>query len=136
MAAPTREPSEPSEPTVRELIKTAAGDVAALLSAQIELAKAELRNSAAQAGRAFGLLIGAGVVAFLGLIFLLVTIAYALVAIGLAVWAGFGIVTLLLIIIAVVLGLVGGKHAAKVRAPQRTLAQLEETKRALIQGPH
>ncbi len=127
----TTPPTNQGEPTIRELITSAAADVAALLSAQIELAKAELRQSAKQAGSAFALLIGAGVLAFLGLIFLLVTIAYALVALGLPVWAGFGIVTLLLVIISAVLGLLGKKHAEKVRAPERTLASLEETARAL-----
>lgn len=130
----TMPPAGKGEPTVRELITSAAADVAALLSAQVELAKAELRQSAKQAGSAFGLLIGAGVLAVLGLIFLLVTIAYVLVALGLPVWAGFGIVTLALVIIAAILALLGKKHAEKVRAPERTLAQLEKTAQALSDG--
>lgn len=131
MSTPT---GSKNEPTVRELITSAAADVAALISAQIELAKAEIRQSMKQAGSAFGLMIGAGVLAFLALIFLLVTIAYGLVALGLPVWAGFGIVTLALIIIAVILGLLGKRHADKVQAPERTLAQLEQTAKALQEG--
>jgi membrane protein implicated in regulation of membrane protease activity len=65
--------------------------------------------------------------AALGGIFLLVTLAYVLVALGLPVWAGFGIVTLLLFIVAAILGLLGKKESAKIKGPERTIAQIEQT---------
>lgn len=131
MATPTIDAEERSEPTIRELIGTAAQDVTAMLSGQVELAKAELRESAKQAGSAFGLLAVAAVFGLLGFVFLLVTIAYVLVQLGLPTWAGFGIVTLLLLVVAGILALVGVKHAQKVRGPEQTIKQLEETKTAL-----
>ena len=67
---------------------------------------------------------------FLAVIFLLVTLAYVLVAVGLPVWAGFGIVTLFLILVAAIMGLVGKKRAGKVQAPERTIKEFEETKSA------
>ena len=75
------------------------------------------------------------VLAFLGFIFLLVTLAYVLVALGLPVWAGFGIVTLLLIIVAVVLFLVGRAGMKKIRGPERSIAAIEATKVALAGVP-
>lgn len=131
-SAPTDQ-SPQTDPTVRELITSAASDVSELLSAQVELAKAEIKESASQAASAFAVLVVAAVVAFLALIFLLVTIAYVLVALGLPVWAGFGIVTLGLIVIAAIAGLVGKKHMAKVQAPERTIAQLNQTQQALAE---
>lgn len=131
MATPTIDAEERSDPTIRELIGTAAQDVTAMLSGQVELAKAELRESAKQAGSAFGLLAVAAVFGLLGFVFLLVTIAYVLVQLGLPTWAGFGIVTLLLLVVAGILALVGVKHAQKVRGPEQTIKQLEETKTAL-----
>jgi hypothetical protein len=74
------------------------------------------------------------VLAFLGFIFLLVTLAYVLVALGLPVWAGFGIVTLLLIIVAV-LFLVGRAGMKKIKGPERSIAAIEATKVALAGVP-
>ena len=80
--------------------------------------------------------------AALGGIFLLVTLAYVLVALGLPVWAGFGIVTLVLFIAAAILGLLGKKESAKIKGPDRTIAQIEQTASTLqsavepITGPN
>ncbi|MGV1037241.1 MAG: phage holin family protein [Candidatus Nanopelagicales bacterium] len=130
MTSVTTDKNEPTEPTVRELVSSAASDVSTLITGQIDLAKAELKQSASQAGAAFGLLIAAAVTIFLAVVFLLVTLAYVLVAVGLPVWAGFGIVTLVLIILGVIMGLVGKRRAGKVKAPEETIKELEETKRA------
>ncbi len=123
-----------NEPTVRELIGTATQDVTTMLSAQVELAKAELRDSAKQAGSAFGLIAVAALVGLLGLVFLLVTIAYALDQLGLQTWAGFGIVTLLLLIGAGVLAAVGKRHADRIKGPELTMGQLEATRQAFSGG--
>ncbi len=123
-----------AEPTVRELIGTATQDVTTMLSAQVELAKAELRDSAKQAGSAFGLVAVAAVVALLGIVFLLVTIAYVLVQLGLQTWAGFGIVTLLLFILAAILAAVGKRHADRIKGPALTMGQIEATRLAFSRG--
>lgn len=118
------------DPSVRELVASAANDVSTMVSAQVELAKAEMAASAKQAGSTFGL-IAAGIgLASVGGLFLLVTIAYVLVELGLPVWAGFGIVTLVLFIVAIILLLVGKKHANKITGPVETKKQIELTKEA------
>jgi hypothetical protein len=123
------------DPSVKELVTSAAHDVSTMLSAQVELAKAEVSASAKQAGSAFGLIAAAAALAGVAGLFLLVTIAYVLVAVGLPVWAGFGIVTLTLIIIALIVGLIGVRHAKKVRGPVETKKQIELTKEAFSDSP-
>ncbi|MFA7265423.1 MAG: phage holin family protein [Candidatus Nanopelagicales bacterium] len=115
------------DPSVRELVLTVADNATALVSAQVELAKAEMKQSAQQAGAAFGLIAFAVAVIGIGAIFLLVTLAYVLVALGLPVWAGFGIVTLLLFVAGAILLVAGKAHAKKVKGPERAQAQMEIT---------
>lgn len=127
---------EAPEPTVRELIGTATQDVTTMLSAQVELAKAELRDSAKQAGSAFGLIAVAAVVGLFAVIFLLFTIAYVLVQFGLPQWAGFGIVTLLLFGGSATLAAVGKRHADRVKGPEHTIGQIEATRQAFSGAAH
>jgi membrane protein implicated in regulation of membrane protease activity len=102
-----------------------------LIKAQIALAKLELQQSGRAAGTTGIFIVGALSMAAMGGIFLLVTLAYVLVALGLPVWAGFGIVTLVLFLVAAVLGLLGKKASSKIKGPDRTIAQIEQTKAAL-----
>ena len=53
----------------------------------------------------------------LGVIFLLVTLAYVLVQLGLQVWAGFGIVTLVLLLVGGIIALVGIRRSKTTTAP-------------------
>jgi multidrug transporter EmrE-like cation transporter len=119
------------DPSVRALVTSAANDVSTLVSAQVELAKAELKQSASQAAAAFALIAVAAVFLFLMFVFLLITIAYGLVEVGLPVWAGFGIVTLALLLIGGVLILVGKKRAAKIKGPEQTVVEIDKLKEAL-----
>ena len=109
-------------------------DLSTLVRGEIELAKTELRETAQTAARGGGLLAVAGVLAFLGFVFLLVTLAWV-ISLWLPVWAGFGIVTLLLIIVAVILGLVGKKRLDEVQGIPRSQASIEKTKAALSRKP-
>ena len=136
-SAQTKDPNK-VDPSVAELIRTASQDFSRLLQAHIELAKAEMKESATRAAAAAAVFVVAAVLAFLGFIFLLVTLAYVL-AIWLPVWAGFGIVMLLLFLVAVILVLAGRAQSKKIKGPERTIEQIDETKQALqtltINGP-
>jgi len=103
----------PGEASIKALVAAAVADLQRLVKAQIALAKLELQQTGKAAGKTG--------------IFLLVTLAYVLVALGLPVWAGFGIVTLVLFIAAAILGLLGKKESAKIKGPDRTIAQIEQT---------
>ena len=117
------------------MVKGVTEDISTLVRGEIELAKTEIRDTAKTAASGGGLLAVAGVTAFLGVIFLLLTLAWVLVQLGLPTWAGFGIVTLLLIIVAVILGLVGKKQLDTVKGPERSQASIEKTKAVLSRKP-
>ncbi len=112
-------PSRPDK-SLGELFAALQTDVKTLVTDQISLAKAELRESARNAGAAAALVGAALFLGVLALIFLFVTLAYVLVQLGLPVWAGFGIVTLLLLLVAAVLGLIARSRGSKVKSPERT----------------
>lgn len=120
-----------SPQSLAQLVSDAITDTQGLVRDQIELTKVELGESAKKAARSSILFVVAGVCGFLGLVFLLVTIAYVLVALGLAVWAGFGIVTLALLILAAVLALIGKKKAEQISPPQRAIAAASSIPRTL-----
>lgn len=120
--------------SIKELISAAVADLQRLVKAQVALAKLEILNTTKTAAKTSGLLIGALMIAGLGFIFLLVTLAYVLVALGLPVWAGFGIVTLLLMISAAILGLLGKKEAEKIKGPEKTIEEIDKTKVALTEA--
>ncbi len=117
-----------SDPSIVELVRSAAADTTELVKQQIELTKTEIQQNVKTAGSAFGILAVGAAILGMGGIFLLVTIAYVLVQLGLPVWAGFGIVTLFLFIVGAILVLVGRKRAKTVQGPERAVAALEATK--------
>ncbi|HET7901448.1 MAG TPA: phage holin family protein [Candidatus Nanopelagicales bacterium] len=113
-------------------------DLSALVRGEIELAKTEVRTTMQTASKGGGMLAGAALFGFLALVFLLLTLAWVLVQLGLPIWAGFGIVTLLLIIVTAILGILGKKRLDEVQAQGglvRTQASIEETKAALSRKP-
>ncbi len=127
-------PGSGEDVPLKKLLTSAITDMQRLIKAQVELAKLEIAGSAQAAAKTGGLITGALVMAGTGGLFLLVTIAYVLVALGLPVWAGFGIVTAFLFLVAVVLGLLGRSAAKKIKGPERTIAEIEKTKAALTGG--
>lgn len=121
--------------SIGELVASIMDDFSTLIRGEIELAKAELRESAKQAGAGAGLLAGAGFLGFFAFTFLLVAAAYGLVAAGLPVWAGFLIVAVVLLLIAAILGGLGVMNLKKVKGPERAMAQKEATRRVIESVP-
>jgi hypothetical protein len=117
--------------TLGTLVSGVTEDLSTLVRGEIELAKTELRDSARNVGTGSGLLIGAAVMAFLAVIFLLLTAAWGLVQAGLPTWAAFGIVTLVLILVTVVLGLLGKKRLESVSGAERSKASIEKSRAVL-----
>lgn len=120
-----------SAPSLGTMVSGVTEDLGLLVKDQIALTKSELRESVRTAATSSVMLAVAAFVALLAVIFLLVTIAYAIVAAGLPVWAGFGIVTLALLVVAAVLGLVGSRRLRGLHGPERSLHQLSETQAML-----
>lgn len=94
-----------------EAVKAVAEDASALVRAELELAKAELEQAAKAKAAGAGLLAGAGVMGWLALQGLLVTVALVL-ALVLPGWAAALVVSLVLLAGGVVLGLVGKRLLA------------------------
>jgi len=109
-------------------------DLSTLVRGEIELAKTELKETARTASKGGGLLVGAAVLAGTGGLFLLLTLAWVL-DLWLPTWAAFGIVTLLLIIVAVILGLLGRKELESVKGPTVSPESIEKTKAVLTRKP-
>jgi Putative Actinobacterial Holin-X, holin superfamily III len=114
------ETSDGTRPSVGELFSDVAADLSTLMRQEVELAKAEIRQSATRAGKGAGLLAGAGVGGHMVLIFASV-----------AVWWGIGdttghgwsalIVGAIWLIIAAVLGLLGRREISAISGvPQTT----------------
>jgi hypothetical protein len=109
-----------SRASVGELFSEVAEDLSTLLRQEVELAKAELRQSATRAGKGAGLLAGAGVSGHMVLLFA-----------SIAAWWGIGdatghgwsalIVAAIWLVIAAILGLMGRREISAVPGiPQTT----------------
>ncbi|MEO7267789.1 MAG: phage holin family protein [Knoellia sp.] len=119
------------ERTLGQLVADATHDVQGIVRSEIALAKAEVSSGAKVMGKGVGLLAGAGFVGLLGLIFLFHTLA-RVIAVWLPVWAGYGIVTLIMFLIAGVLGLLGKNALEKAKpSPKRAIAEAQQTIAAL-----
>jgi hypothetical protein len=113
-------PAPDSRASVGELFSEVAEDLSMLMRQEVELAKAELRQSATRAGKGAGLLAGAGVSGHMVLLFASV-----------AAWWGIGdatghgwsalIVAAIWLVIAAILGLMGRREISAIPGiPQTT----------------
>lgn len=127
-SAESRSSDSPAEePTIGRLVHDAFTDTSTLVRSEIQLAKAEIGADVKKAGKGGGMLAAAGVVALFALTFLLHTVAIA-IGVALPLWAGYLIVTVVLLLVAGVLALVGKKALSAVRGkPERTIASSKET---------
>jgi hypothetical protein len=120
-ARPTAE-----EPSVGSLVQSAMADVSTLIRSEIELAKAEVGESAKKAGIGAGAFGAAAVVAGFSFFFLFIAIAEALTALGLPRWLSYLIVWVLLLVVAGIAALLGRRFIKKVEKPERTMESLKE----------
>lgn len=122
---------ESSERTIGQLVADATHDLQGIVRSEIALAKAEVTEGAKAIGKGAGLFAGAAFVGLLGLIFLFHTLA-RVVAVWLPVWAGYLVVTVLLFVLAAVLGLLG-RNAVRSASPtpERAITQGQETVKVL-----
>ena len=116
---PELEVQADSRPSIGELFSEVAADLSTLMRQEVELAKAELRQSARKAGKGAGLLTGAGISAHMVLIF-----------VSVAAWWGLGdsighgwsalIIGAIWLVIAAVLGLTGRREISAVSGVPQT----------------
>ena len=112
---------------VGDIIKGITDDVKLLVRDEVELAKSELVPSAKKAGMGAGLFGAAGFFAISGVGILYFAVVYGLVALGLSEWLAFLIVGVALLLIAAIAGGIGYLTVRKLRGPERTVAQANQT---------
>jgi len=118
-------PSQKESASVGELLSDISKDVSVLMRQEVELAKAELQQSAKQAGKGVGILGGAAVFANLALVFLAVACWWGLGnSIGRG-WAGL-VVMAVLALIAAALAVVGRNQVKAVSGMPNTTATVQK----------
>jgi ABC-type multidrug transport system fused ATPase/permease subunit len=130
------EPVKDTDPTIGRLVSDASRDISSLISNEIKLAKSELQVSIKAGGLGIGLFAAAGFFALMALIMLSVAIAYFINwnGRGLSLHWAFLIVFGFYLLVAALLGFIGFRKVKKVRAPQKAIAQAQETKQVLKRG--
>jgi uncharacterized membrane protein YqjE len=116
-------------PSLGTLVAGITGELSALVRGEIELAKAEMRESAKAGAAGAALFVVAGVL--LAMVWLLVTwaVVYVLVEVAdLPTWASFLIVAGFYLVVAIILGTVGYFRLKKARGPELAQAEMQRTK--------
>lgn len=121
------------ESSLGEILSEVSRDVSTLMRQELELAKAELRESGTRAGKAAGFLGGAGVAGHLVLTFLSLALMFALgELIGLG-WAAL-VVAVIWAVVAAVLAAKGRKEMQAIRGMPATADTLKDIPPTLKPG--
>ena len=123
-------------PSLGTLVAGITGELSALVRGEIELAKAEMRESAKAGAAGAALFVVAGVL--LAMVWLLVTwaVVYVLVEVAdLPTWASFLIVAGFYLLVAIILGTVGYFRLKKARGPEMAKAEMQRTKQIVESLP-
>jgi len=116
----------PGEGSLGDLVAIASRDVSLLLRQEVELAKAELKQTATSAGLGAAFLAVAGGLAFFAAFALTICLAEALHAAGLPRSVGYLIVGAAFLVIAGFLALFGLNRLKRVKPPKRTLQTVKD----------
>ncbi|WP_181762570.1 phage holin family protein [Pseudarthrobacter sp. B4EP4b] len=116
-----------------ELLGEVTRDLSTLMRQEVELAKAEAKQSATKAGKGAGMLGGAGVAGHFVLIFLSLALMFALGALMPLGWAAV-IVAVIWAIIAAVLASIGRKELKQIKGLPQTGETLSEIPPTLKPG--
>ena len=129
----TTDPAVPrpaEEQSIGELLSATTRDLSTLLRQEVELANAELRESATQTGKGVGLLAGAGVAGHFTLLFLSLALWWAL---GQAIGLGWSAVVIALVwaVVAAALAVTGRAEMKRVRGLPDTADTISKIPNAL-----
>ncbi|WP_368499958.1 phage holin family protein [Herbiconiux sp. A18JL235] len=108
-----------------DLLGEVTKDLSTLMRQELELAKAELKQSATRAGKGAGMLGGAGYAALMAILFLSIAGWWALGTLIGNGWSGL-VVTAIWAIIALILFLVGKKQLKEVNGAPKTVESLKK----------
>ena len=130
------EPVQETDPTIGRLVSDATRDVSSLIRNEIQLAKSEIQFSVKSGGVGIAMFAAAAFFTMMALIMLSVAFAYFINwnGEGLALHWAFLIVFGVYMLVAALLGYIGVRKVKKVRAPEKAIAQANETKQILKRG--
>ena len=131
--APSAAHQKADNASLGELLGDVTRDLSTLMRQEVELAKAELKQSATKAGKGSGMLAGAGVAGHFVLLFLSLGLMFALGALMPLGWAAL-IVAVIWGIIAAVLASIGRKELKQVKGLPQTGETLSEIPPTLKPG--
>jgi uncharacterized membrane protein YqjE len=112
------------------LVRDATTHLSTLIRAEVELARSEITAEVKQGVRGSLFFVVALTLAVLLMPFLLVTIALV-IAIWLPQWAGFGIVTALMVLLAAGAAFLGWRRVRRIKGPEKTISTVRDTAAAL-----
>jgi hypothetical protein len=113
--------------SIADVLSSAVHDAQDLVRGEIALAKAELRDEVKRAGAGAAALAAAGVAAMIGIVMLLTAVAWAISELaGWPVWAGFGVVAVVVLLVAGILAYVGKNRLASERRMPLTVDTMKE----------
>jgi len=119
-------PADVEGQSVGDLLGKVTTDLSTLMRQEVELAKVEIKEEATKAGKASGMLAGAGAVGYLVLVFLALTLMFALDAAMPIGWAAL-ITAAVLGVVAALLFVLGRKRLQQVNPkPEQTVETLKE----------
>ena len=131
--APSEAHQKADNASLGELLGDVTRDLSTLMRQEVELAKAELKQSATKAGKGSGMLAGAGVAGHFVLVFLSLGLMFALGALMPLGWAAV-IVAVVWGITAAVLASIGRKELKQVKGLPQTGETLSEIPPTLKPG--
>lgn len=119
--------TEPKEPgtSLAELMGRLGDDVSSLVTTQLEIAKAELKQEATQGAKAAGVLGGGAFAGYIAVLLLSFALAWGINDAAENPWVGFLVVGILWGIAAAILASAGKKKIDQVRGPEATTAELQ-----------
>lgn len=123
----------PEDASLGELLGEVSRDMSTLMRQELELAKAELRESASRAGKGAGMLAGASEAARFTLLFLSLALWAALAQVMSLGWSAV-IVALVWAVVTAILALLGKKNVTSVRGLPATTETVQEIPSALKLG--
>jgi uncharacterized membrane protein YqjE len=124
------------EQSIGTLVREAMVQLSTLVRSEIELAKTEILGEVRKAVKGSIYFVLALTVLGFSTFFLFFTLAEALAQLGLFRWVAYGIVFLLMLLVAALLGLLGFRRVRKIRAPRRTIDSLREAAQITRRRPH
>ena len=127
---PTPSERRAERESLGDLLAEVSRDLSALVRQEVELAKAELKQTATRTGKGAGLLGGAGYAALMAVFFLSIALWWALGYLMGNAWSGV-VVAIIWAIIALVLYLIGRNQLKAVKGMPQTVETVKEIPEAL-----